>query len=128
MSSCLSQYNTLLPLLTKYLGSSSLYPGSPAISPRLPASIARRFAVHSARRQHYRDIVWQAECQASRIAEELEIPVKNLDALLSRVDAEIGMQNKRLELELERAKRYRILIDRVNEALSLLKRKPENGV
>lgn len=75
----------------------------------------------------YRDIVWQAECEVCRIAEQLEIPVKNLDALLSRVDAEIGMTNKRLELELERTKRYRILLDRVNEAMSLLKRKPENG-
>ena len=89
----------------------------------------RRWAYHNTEvlLKAYRDLVWQAECESCRIAEELEIPVQNLDALLSRVDAEIGMQNKRVELALERAKRYRILVDRVNEALSLLKKKPENG-
>ena len=89
----------------------------------------RRMAYHNTEvlLKAYRDLVWQAECESCRIAEELEIPVQNLDALLSRVDAELGMQNKRVELALERAKRYRILVDRVNEALSLLKRKPENG-
>lgn len=77
--------------------------------------------------KNYRMIVWQAENEAVRVARELDIPLQNLDAILSRVDAELGMGNRRLEEQLESVKRSRILIDRVNEALSLLKKKPGNG-
>ena len=57
----------------------------------------------------------------------LNVPLKNLDALLSRVDAEIGMENRRLELNLERLAKTRQLLDRINDALTALKRKPDNG-
>lgn len=77
--------------------------------------------------KNYRHIIWQAECEASRIADELDLPLQNLDAILSRIDAEIGMGNRRIEAKLESLSKLRILIDRVNEALTLLRRKPENG-
>jgi len=47
--------------------------------------------------QHYRDISWALECFPSQIEAELDRPMQGLDALLSTVDAEIGMGNKKLE-------------------------------
>ena len=75
----------------------------------------------------YRNILWQTDCEIEAIASELNVPLKNLDALLSRVDAEIGMENRRLELNLERLAKTRQLLDRINDALTALKRKPDNG-
>ena len=76
---------------------------------------------------NYRNILWQTDCEIEAIASELNVPLKNLDALLSRVDAEIGMENRRLELNLERLAKTRQLLDRINDALTALKRKPDNG-
>lgn len=76
---------------------------------------------------NYRNILWQTDCEIEAIASELNVPLKNLDALLSRVDAEIGMENRRLELNLERLAKTRQLLDRINDALTALKRKPGNG-
>lgn len=76
---------------------------------------------------NYRNILWQTDCEIEAIASELNVPLKNLDALLSRVDAEIGMENRRLELNLERLGKTRQLLDRINDALTALKRKPDNG-
>ena len=76
---------------------------------------------------NYRNILWQTDCEIEAIASELNVPLKNLDALLSRVDAEIGMENRRLELNLERLAKTRQLLDRINDAITALKRKPDNG-
>lgn len=76
---------------------------------------------------NYRNILWQTDCEIEAIASELNVPLKNLDALLSRADAEIGMENRRLELNLERLAKTRQLLDRINDALTALKRKPDNG-
>ena len=77
--------------------------------------------------QHYRNIVWAMECFPTSIAEELELPMGDLDALLDRTDLELGMDNRKLESRIESVRKSRLLLDRVNEALSVLKRKPENG-
>lgn len=37
------------------------------------------------------------------------------------------MNNRKLESRMESVRKSRLLLDRVNEALSVLKRKPENG-
>lgn len=50
-----------------------------------------------------------------------------LDALLDHMDLEMGMGNRKLESRLESVKKSRLLLDRVNEALTVLKRKPDNG-
>lgn len=76
---------------------------------------------------NYRNILWQTDCEIEAIASELNLPLKNLDAILSRIDAEIGMNNRRLELNLERLTKTRHLLDRINDALTALKRKPDNG-
>jgi DNA-directed RNA polymerase specialized sigma subunit len=77
--------------------------------------------------QNYREIVWALECFPSQIAEELERPLQSLDTLLTAVDAQIAMDNKKLERRLESVQKSRLLIDRVNEALTVLKKKPRDG-
>jgi len=77
--------------------------------------------------QNYRDIVWALECFPSNIAEELNAPMKDLDALLSLVSSQIDMDNRKLENRLLSIQRSRMLLDRLNEALSILKQKPKSG-
>lgn len=77
--------------------------------------------------QHYRTIVWVMESFPAAIAEELDAPLGDLDALLDRVDFELGMDNRKLDERIEGVKKSRLLLDRVNEALTVLKKKPNNG-
>jgi len=77
--------------------------------------------------QNYRDIVWALECIPVDVAEELDKPLRDLDSLLSLVSAEIGMDNTKLENRLKSIQKSRLLLDRFNEALTMLKQKPVNG-
>jgi hypothetical protein len=77
--------------------------------------------------QNYRDITWALERFPAQIAEELDRPLEVLDALLSAVDVELAMDNKKLERRLESVQRTRLLIDRINDALTGLKKKPRDG-
>lgn len=77
--------------------------------------------------QHYRNIAWALECFPTSVAEELDHPLGELDTLLERMDLELGMNNRKLESRIESVRKSRLLLDRVNEALSVLKRKPDNG-
>ena len=42
---------------------------------------------------NYRNILWQTDSELDTIAAELNLPLQNLDAVLSRIDAEIGMSH-----------------------------------
>lgn len=77
--------------------------------------------------QHYRTIVWLFECFPENVAGELEKPFEGVDALLEQVDLEMSWGNRKLESRLEGIQKSRLLLDRVNEALTVLKKKPENG-
>ena len=77
--------------------------------------------------ENYRNIAWTLECFPDTVADELEQPFESLDTLLDRVDAEVGMGNRKLEGRMESVRKSRLLLDRINEALSVLKRKPGNG-
>ena len=66
--------------------------------------------------QHYRTILWTLECFPSSVAEELDRPLK-----------ELGMNNRKLEGRMESVRRSRLLVDRLNDAVSILKAKPVNG-
>ncbi len=77
--------------------------------------------------KHYRDISWALECFPADIAEELDKPLGNLDALISLINAELGMDNLKLENRLMSVQKSRLLLDRFNEALTVLRRKPGNG-
>jgi len=77
--------------------------------------------------QNYRSIVWVLQCLPAQIAEELDKPMEDLDALLSLINAELGMDNTRNENRLRSVEKSRLLLDRFNEALTILKQKPGNG-
>jgi hypothetical protein len=77
--------------------------------------------------QHYRDIIWTLECFPANIAEELDKPMQDLDAILRLVSSKLDMDNKKLESRLASIQRSRILIDRFHEALTVLKQKPNGG-
>jgi len=77
--------------------------------------------------RHYRNISWALECFPSQIAEELDRPMQALDTILSAVDTQIGLGNKKLERRLESVQNSRLLLDRINEALTVLKKKPGDG-
>ena len=77
--------------------------------------------------QHYRTIAWMLECFPDNVAEELDRPFENLDELIDHIDVEMSMGNRKLESRIEGVRKSRILLDRVNEALTVLKKKPENG-
>ena len=77
--------------------------------------------------EQYRNIAWVLECFPDTIAAELDHPLGDLDSLLGKMDLEMGLGNRKLESRLESVKKSRLLLDRVNEALTVLKRKPDNG-
>lgn len=77
--------------------------------------------------QNYRTIVWLLECFPDDVSAELDRPFRDLDSLLGSVDLELSWGNKKLENRLEGIQRSRLLIDRLNEALTVLKKKPSNG-
>jgi len=77
--------------------------------------------------KHYRDISWALECFPAEIADELDRPLNDLDTLLNMINTELYMDNAKLENRLISVKRSRLLLDRFNEALTVLRRKPGNG-
>jgi DNA-directed RNA polymerase specialized sigma subunit len=77
--------------------------------------------------QNYRNISWALESFPEEIAEELDRPLESLDALLSLLDTEIIFGNYRLESRLQSVQKSRLLLDRINDALTVLKKKPKDG-
>lgn len=77
--------------------------------------------------KHYRDIVWALECFSQQVAEELDRPLHDLDALLSAVDTQIAVGNAKLEQRMIGIQKSRLLLDRINDALTVLRHKPGNG-
>lgn len=67
------------------------------------------------------------ECFPEDVAEELDKPFEGLDTLLGQMDREMSMGNKKLESRMMGIQKSRLLIDRVNEALTVLKKKPDDG-
>ena len=77
--------------------------------------------------KNYRTIAWMLECFPDNVAAELDRPFENLDELIDHIDVEMSMGNRKLESRIEGVRKSRLLLDRVNEALTVLKKKPENG-
>jgi len=76
---------------------------------------------------HYRTIVWILECFPGEIAEELGLRTADVDAIINRIDYEVVMDNKRVEDRVRSVCKTRYLLDRVNDALTVLRKKPDNG-
>jgi len=77
--------------------------------------------------EQYRTIIWVLECVPGEIAAELKVKTQSIDALIERIDYELATDNKRLEGKMRTVVKTRNLIERVNEALMVLKMKPDNG-
>lgn len=77
--------------------------------------------------QHYRTILWMLECFPETVATELDKPFESIDRLIEDVDMAVALGNKKIESRIEGVQKSRLLMDRVNEALTVLQRKPENG-
>lgn len=71
--------------------------------------------------QQYRNIAWMLECFPSTVAEELDQPFEDLDELIDRVDVEMAMGNRKLENRIGSIQKSRLMLDRVNEALTVLR-------
>ena len=76
---------------------------------------------------NYRTIIWQAKSEVDTVAAELDLPLRELDAILSRIDAEVGMDKSRIQFRLNQLEKTRSLVGHVNEALTLLQSKPDDG-
>ena len=63
----------------------------------------------------------------SELKQELNIPLSDLDGLLDRLDTEMSLENVEMENRLRTIMKSRLLIDRLNEAVSVLKDKPTDG-
>ena len=75
----------------------------------------------------YRDIRWMLQCFPDTIAEELDAPLHDLDTLINLVNSEIDLDNYRLENRIQSMRLSRSMMDRLNEAVSILRDKPQNG-
>lgn len=77
--------------------------------------------------QYYRTIMWMLECFPETVAAELDEPFEDIDKLIDNIDTAVTLGNKKIQSRIEGIQKSRLLIDRVNEALTVLKKKPENG-
>ena len=77
--------------------------------------------------KNYRNITWMLECFPSHLAEELDKPMHDLDSLLNAVSEELDFDNRKLENRLKSISKSRLLHDKFNEALTILKLKPDKG-
>ena len=77
--------------------------------------------------KQYRNIAWMIECFPETIAEELEQPFENVDQVIERLDLEMTMGSRKIENRLESIRKTRLVLDRVNDALTVMKRKPDDG-
>ena len=77
--------------------------------------------------KHYKNIAWMIECFPETIEEELEDSFENVDEMLEKLDVELSMENRKLENKIASIQKTRLVLDRINDALSVLKRKPEDG-
>ena len=77
--------------------------------------------------KNYRTISWMLECFPSTIAEELDKPFESTDEMIEKLDVEMTLGNRKLENRMESVKKTRLVLDRINDALTVLKKKPEDG-
>ena len=77
--------------------------------------------------KHYRDIMWAMNSIPKELRQELNIPLSDLDGLLDRLDTEMSLENIEMENRLRTIQKSRLLIDRLNQAVNVLKDKPTDG-
>ena len=77
--------------------------------------------------KQYKNIAWMIECFPDTIAEELEQPFEKVDDVINRLDIEMSLGNRKVENRLASIRKTRLVLDRINDALSVLKKKPDDG-
>lgn len=77
--------------------------------------------------ERYRDCCFMLSAIPETVAEELEKPYTETDQLVEMVDTELAMDNRRLENRLEHCKKARLCVDRLLEAVTVLKTEPNHG-
>ncbi len=77
--------------------------------------------------KQYRTIVWMVECFPETLSQELDEPFEEVDRLIDKLEVEMTFGNRRLENKLEGIRQTRLILDRINDALDVLKRKPDGG-
>lgn len=77
--------------------------------------------------KQYKNIAWMLECFPDSIAEELDRPFENIDQVIDCLDIEMTLGNRKLENRMESIQKTRLILDRINDALTVLKKKPEDG-
>ena len=99
------------------------------VKQRGEAQQQNRIAYHNTKLllKHYRTIAWMLECFPDAIANELELPFEHIDDIIDHLDIELAYGNKKLEEKLASVQKTRQLVDRVNDALTVLKKKPGDG-
>lgn len=77
--------------------------------------------------QNYRTLAWLLESFPEVIAEEIEQRFETIDELIARLDVDMEFGNRKLEERLESVKKTRFIIDKINEAVSLIRKSPDDG-
>lgn len=77
--------------------------------------------------KHYRDIRWLLQCLPAHVAEELDMPYAELDMLLSAVSTKAALESKKFESRMRSIEKSRLMMDRINEAITVLREKPGDG-
>ena len=77
--------------------------------------------------KNYRLFIWVITCAPQEIAEELDKQYETLDEIINQLDFELAIGNQKAENRIESVMNSRVLIKRLDEALTVLKNKPGNG-
>ena len=75
----------------------------------------------------YRLIIWVLECIPGELSDELEVPVHDIDALAEKIDIQTSLENARIESRVNAMMKTRYLVDRIHEALAVIRKTPGNG-
>ena len=75
--------------------------------------------------RNYKKIVWLVECFPEFIATELAQPLESVDKLLARVEGELAFGNKKLDRKLASIEKTRMVLELVNDAISVLQKMPK---
>ena len=77
--------------------------------------------------QNYRTLAWLLESFPEVIAEEIEQRFETIDELIERLDFDMAYGNRKLEERMESIKKTRFIVDKINEAVSLIRKSPDDG-
>ena len=76
----------------------------------------------------YRKLSWILICFPENVAAELDIPFKDIDHLIERLDVEWSYGNKVIDNRMEGLMKTRMIIDKINNAVEMQKGNPDGGM